>query len=179
MAEPRLERTTVGGAGRARGYPRAVAPRQVRATTAMVVLAVHLGACFRYAPADFATVSTGAELLVSITEQGRTELREVLGPGAERVDGRLLSHTDEDLVLSVASIRHVDLREPVPWNGESVTIPRALVGRVQERSLDRTRSLLVGGLVVVGAVLASLISLTGGGDAGENGGPPTNGEGET
>jgi hypothetical protein len=145
----------------------------------MLLLAAYLPACFRYAPADFATVPTGAQLLVSITDQGQAELLEVLGPGAERVDGRLLGHTDTDITLAVASVRHSGLREPVPWNGESVTIPRALVGEVRERSLDRTRSWLVGGLIVLGAILVSAISLTLGGSDVENGGPPPNGEGET
>lgn len=145
----------------------------------MVVLVTHLGACFRHAPADFATVSPGAQLLVGINDVGRAELREVLGPGAERVDGRLLSHTDDEIVLSVTSVRHAELREPVRWSGESVTIPRELVGPVRERSLDRTRTWLVGGLLVVGAVIASTISLIGSGSDSDNGGPPGNGNGET
>jgi len=179
MPVPRLERIS-GRGDRARVLPRTVPGRAIRAVIALVVVATHLGACFRHAPADFATVPTGAQLLVTINDRGRTELREVLGPGAERVDGRLLSHTDDEIVLSVTSVRHADLREPVQWSGDAVTIPRDMVGPVQERSLDRNRSWLVGGLLVVGAVIASTISLTGrgGGGNGDNG-PPANGEGET
>lgn len=162
---------------RARVSPRAVRRRPLRSTLVLVLLVVHLGGCFRYTPADFTTTPAGAEVLVTLTARGRDEMFEALGPAVERVDGRLLNVTDEEIVLAVSAVRHAELRDPVPWNGESVAIRRELVRDARERSLDRTRSWIAGGLALVGTIILSTITVrAAGGRDGGDGNPSGNGD---
>jgi hypothetical protein len=167
---------SAGGGGRARSA-RAAQPRRARAAVALVLFSVHLVSCVHYVPADPAALPAGADVTVGITDRGRSELREALGPGAEWVDGRLLSQTEAELVLSVTAVRHADLAASVPWAGERVAIPRALVREVQERTVDRTRTFIAAGIAVL---VITLVSLRGFGVLGheddDGSGGPRNGE---
>jgi hypothetical protein len=146
----------IGSGDQARVTPRVARHRRIRAVTALMILIPYLTGCFKYVLTD-APLPPGAQVAVELTERGRTEMMEVLGPGVERIEGRVLVNSEDDLVLAVASTWHVGLRDSVRWSGERVELPWELVSTVRERTLDRTRSLVAGGLAIAVIVAATLI----------------------
>jgi hypothetical protein len=166
----------IGSGDQARVAPRVARHRRIRAVTALAFLVPYVTGCFNYVLTD-APLAPGSQVAVELTERGRTEMLEVLGPGVERIEGRVLANSDDDLVLAVASTQHVGLREPVRWSGERVELPMELVSTVRERTLDRTRSLVAGGLALAVIVAATLIGFdVGGQEDGRSDQPDRNGE---
>jgi hypothetical protein len=132
-----------------------------------VLLLPQLTGCFQSVPATTATVPTGAEVTVGITDRGRVALGESVGLGVRRMSGQVLESTDTTLVLAVNTVEYIDLGIPVRWPGTPVQISRDHVTEIQARQFSRTRTWLAVGLVAAAAVAATAIGLiASGGDPG-------------
>jgi hypothetical protein len=109
--------------------------------------------CYQYAPLDTsAGVQAGEHVAVEITDRGRMELSDRLGSGVLRLEGTLTRTDSADLVMNVWRV--AQLGGPVTrWSGESVRLKREYASRVQTRSLNRGKTLLVSGAAVAGLVV--------------------------
>jgi hypothetical protein len=151
--------------------------RRTRTTIALMLLVPQLAACFQYVPANTEAVPNGSRISFGVTDPGRVALTDAVGPGVQRIEGRLVNTNDTALVLSVLAIEHVDLRVPIKWRGEQVAVPRNYVTDVREWRLSKSRSWLLAGLIAVGAVVASQIAIKGfGSDSGDDGPPDPPGQ---
>ncbi len=133
--------------------------RQRRAALLLVVITPYLSGCYTVRPVMNPDVSAGTQLVAEVTDRGRVELSEMLGPGALRVHGRLASATDSTYVLQVSKVDYLSGVESY-WTGERVSLNRNYIGRLGERRLSRTRSWLAAGVVTAAvAVVAATVSL--------------------
>jgi hypothetical protein len=134
------------------------------------------GACYSYVPrVDSTAPRPGERIALQVSDQGRVDLGDQLGPGVDRVEGTLVSVDDGQYVMSVASVQNVR-HQTSHWSGERVPIRKANVTRLEQRrfSIART-SLAVGGAALAVALLVSthaLESIGLIGDRGGEGGPP-------
>jgi hypothetical protein len=117
-----------------------------------------LSACYQYVPSGTTVAPVGSEVRLVLTSAGASALVPILGRETTAVDGRVSSLTDDRYVVAVSgtlrrepSLDGVSAVSRTTWAGEVVTIPRAAVASVEQRSLEPRRT---GFAVVVGAALA-------------------------
>jgi hypothetical protein len=136
----------------------------------MAASTVASGGCYRYTPIDSQSPALGSEVRVRLTDAGAVTLGPLVGNRVELVDGRISSVTDTALTLSVAGTTD-RLGVEVPWKGEQVTFPRSALAGLEQRSLDRGKSYLVGGITAgVVALVGVGFSITGNGGGGKTDG---------
>jgi hypothetical protein len=132
---------------------------------ACAIFALHLTGCYNLVEASRSAVPVGASISVGVTDQGRLDLVESVGPGVERLTGEVVEQTDSSLVLVVRSVTLSDLPVPVRWQGEHVEIPNRAMRDVRERRFSQSRTWIAVSVVTVAAIAASLITIRGfGGD---------------
>lgn len=126
--------------------------RQLRVLVMSVVLPVALG-CYKYVPLDTsAGVSAGEHVAVEINDRGRVELGDRIGSGVFRLEGTITRADSQNVVMNVwrvAQLGGVTSR----WSGESVQFRRDFVSGVQARTLNRAKTYLIAGTVVLGVAL--------------------------
>jgi hypothetical protein len=122
--------------------------RRVRPSVAVVVGLVQLStACYSYVPVQTAPV--GSRVAVEINDDGRVALREQLGPGVVRLEGRVSAVEGGALVVQASSVTQIRGR-PTPIDSVRVRVSQGYVERVDERRLARGRTwVLIGGAVAV------------------------------
>jgi hypothetical protein len=128
--------------------------------------------CYRYTPIESeAPPALGTDVRVRLTDAGAVSLAPLVGVRIELVDGRLTSVADTSVTLAVTGTTD-RLGNETPWRGEEVAIPRALFSGLEQRTLDRNKSYLVGG-ITAGLVAAVGIgfAINGSGGGGKTGGP--------
>jgi len=137
----------------------------------LLVVAGLVAGCRSYVPLTTPAPQPGSYLAATLTESGRAELSGYLGPGAGIVRGRLLDDTEQGLTLSVQSVA---LRggDDVSWRGETVTVPHALIARLEERRVSKARSALLAAAGMAGFVaLLDALNVIGNSTGGPPGGP--------
>lgn len=131
--------------------------------------------CYQYSavPTTQPLVEQQAEF--RITDAGRVQLGNQLGPGVVKLEGRVVRQDDSGWTVKVYRIINVR-NEATTWTGEEVELPSTAVDMVQLRSFDRQRSLVAAAAFAGGVTFFVLTrSILGGGtatDIGEGGGPP-------
>ncbi|HEX6944452.1 MAG TPA: hypothetical protein VF128_16110 [Gemmatimonadaceae bacterium] len=109
--------------------------------------------CFQYAPLDTSSrMQAGEHVAVEISDRGRTELSDRLGTGVLRLEGTLTRTDSAELVMNVWRVSQID-GATMRWSGESVRFKREYASRVQSRTLNRGKTILVSGAAVAGLVL--------------------------
>jgi hypothetical protein len=117
-----------------------------------------LTACYRYVPSTRDALAPGAEVRVSLTPAGTSQLVPVLGNQTTAVEGRVLNATDTSYVLALSGTlkslggNGSSSVSRTVWAGDSVAIPGAAVGGVERRLLDSKRTTL---LAIVGTAAAT------------------------
>lgn len=108
--------------------------------------------CYAYTPLETsAGVQAGEHVAVEITDRGRAELSDRLGSGVLRLEGTLTRTDSVDMVMNVWRVAQIG-GPTARWSGESVRFRREYASRVQTRTLDRGRTLLVAGAAVGGLI---------------------------
>ena len=117
-----------------------------------------LAGCYRYVPSTRDVLAPGADVRLSLTPSGTTELVSILGSQTTAVEGRVLSTTDTGYVIAMSgTLKAVSSFPGAPpshtvWGGDAVTIPGAAVGGIERRRLDSRRTTL---FAVLGAATAA------------------------
>ena len=127
-----------------------------------------LCACYESVPIELARVQPGTKIRISLTDAGADSLARYLGPGVETIDGKLISTDDRGVSLSVSQVAMKSGQDQF-WKGETVVIPRYSLNTVQARRINKSKSLLLGGALVV-ALATIKLSGVAGGNGGSNGG---------
>jgi len=109
--------------------------------------------CYESVPIQLNSVQPGTKIRVTLTDAGTDSLARYLGPGVQTVDGKLISTDESKLSLGVTSISMRSGQDQY-WKGETVAIPRTALATVQQRKVNKPKSLLLGGVLI--AALASL-----------------------
>lgn len=123
--------------------------------------------CYESVPIQLSAVQPGTKIRVTLTDAGTDSLARYLGPGVQTVDGKLISTDESKLALGVNSISMRSGQDQY-WKGETVAIPRSALATVQQRKVNKPKSLLLGGVLI--AALASLrLSGVVGGNSGGSG----------
>ena len=111
-----------------------------------------LGGCYSYVPLQAAAPAPGLRVAARLTDAGTARLGRLLGENVGVVEGDVVVATDSALALSVRVVRQRNGVDAF-WNGEVVTLPRADIGELRQRTLSRTRSWLTAGGVTVAALV--------------------------
>ena len=120
-------------------------------------------------PVQIGAVQPGTKIRVTLTDAGTDSLARYLGPGVLTVDGKLIKATEERLALGVTSVAMRSGQEQY-WKGESVAIPRSALAIVQERKLNKPKSLILSGALIAALASIRLSGVVGGNSGGSNGG---------
>jgi hypothetical protein len=132
-------------------------------------------ACYGYVPVH-GTPPVGAHVGIEVNDEGRVALRDRLGPGVLRLEGRLAGREGEEWVVDASRV--TQLRGlPLPLDSMRLRLSQRFVERMDERRLSRTRTwMLVGGAASVVAAFGVTKGFTSRGTPPEEppGGPPTN-----
>lgn len=130
------------------------------------------GACQVYTPVAVAPTIAGSDVRVTLTERGTATLYGPLGSGATQLEGKVRGVTDSSFSLAVTQVRRLSGVEET-WNGEPFTLKQSDIATVEHKQTSVTRSLLLAGGVIGGAILAGRLGT--GDQTGTLGGtsPPT------
>jgi len=112
--------------------------------------------CYTYVPIRTAVPATGERVALQITDRGRVELADRLGPGIVRMEGLVARADSIEYVVNLHRIAQIGAGTS-RWSGEAVRVNKDYVGGVELRKLSRGRTALVAG-VVAGAVVAFIAS---------------------
>lgn len=91
-----------------------------------------------------------------LTDVGRAEEANRLGPGTFRVEGSVVATTDTAFLLSVSGVQPIR-GAFVPWAGETVSVQRSHVAQAYERRLSPARTAIATG-GAVGVVVAAIVT---------------------
>jgi hypothetical protein len=137
----------------------------------LVPIVCVLCGCYESVPIQVNSVQPGTKIRVTLTDAGTDSLARYLGPGVQTVDGKLISATDERLALGVTSVAMRSGQDQY-WKGETVAIPRSALATVQQRKINKPKSLLLGGVFIAALASLRLSGVVGGnGGGGSRGGP--------
>lgn len=131
------------------------------------------------APSSRLSVSHGVASTVTVratlTDRGMIDLAPLIGPQIEKVDGVITNVDDTAVSMRVSSVTN-RVGYSNPWSGEAVTIPRGAISRLEQRSLNRKKSWLIGGSAVVATLVTGfafgLVSNSSPGRGSNGGGGP-------
>ncbi len=142
-----------------------------------VLASASLGGCYTYQYLPEAP-RPGTRIAVDLTDVGRSELADNVGPDILQVEGRLTQVADSQITLAVT--RTVALRGLAQdWAGEAVTLRTGQYRMVRERTFSAPRTVVLAGAVTAGFVaFVAGVGLTGGA-SGDAGGPNGGGGGGT
>ena len=150
--------------------------RRACASVSAVVLLPYLTGCYTYRQGVGSTVPAGAEVSLTITDQGRVGLGERIGAGILRVNGKLVDEPDTAYVVRVESIDFINAGT-THWAGEEVRMPKDYVGSVSTREFSRSKTWLTVGIVVgVVALAIGTVAIVGSGTEGDDSKPPGDGD---
>src|SRR5919202_5281342 len=118
----------------------------------VAALATTAGGCFAYRTTQAGGVQPGQVVRVSLTPSGADEVTRQVGPRVTTLDGRVIAARDSALSVAVTQLTRAPAGEEF-WTGDSVVVPVRGVSALAVRRLDRQRSALATGGVLVAAVL--------------------------
>lgn len=132
-----------------------------------------LGGCYRYRPAEALHAQPGEQVRLQLTRAGAEAVASRLGPETAVVEGRVRADSGDGIQMTVLQTTRWGDGGLIRWTGESVTIPRTAIARTEQRTLDRGRSVVAGGVAILATIGTFLIlKATTGGGSGESSGVP-------
>jgi len=130
----------------------------------LLVLGPSLVGCYNYAPLESGAPTPGQVIQLSLTQEGSDRVARFYGPGISQLDARVRAMRADTLDLEVRRARNQQGFES-SFALDSLLLPRSAVASISERKFAVGQSLLLGGVVLGGAVgAAAAISSTGRGN---------------
>jgi hypothetical protein len=145
----------------------AISRRAVASVAVTTTMLLSTG-CYNYTVRERAQVVPGGRNAFDLTDQGRVDLAQRLGPGIARVEGTVVSADSSAIVLRVASTQSIR-GETSNWGGEVVTIRQAVIANVAQRELSSGKTAVAIGAAAV-ALGAFIVTRTLAGNGGVTGG---------
>lgn len=137
-------------------------------------LVLVLAGCYRQLPLETPLPQPEQRIVAQVTDTGVLAMSNALGPGAQVVEGVVVSADNDSWDLRML---RVDYRggTSVFWNREQVRFPRSALSQATERRFSRGRSWLMAAVVTSTALLAArFIGVIGGGEDNKPPPPPPN-----
>ena len=130
--------------------------RHTRSVQCAVGLVPLLTACYSHRPLSTTVPAASTRIVAQVTDSGVVAMSNAIGAGATEVEGVV---TAADATSWDLQVIRVDYRggASVLWNREPVSFPRYTLTRATERTLDKKKSWIAGGLITVGALLAARV----------------------
>jgi len=148
-----------------------------RLCVAVVVLPT-LAGCYNLTPIATLQPAPGTKLSLVLTDEGRVNTAQQVGPYTMQIEGTLLQATESNYVLAVTDV--VDIRgSHSKWTGETVPLPRSYVMTTYQKTFSTPKTALLVGTVAAGfmALVASFNLFGFGSSSGDSGNqPPPNGQ---
>ena len=139
---------------------------------AFVVIALATSACYVERPLQTVPPAPATRIIATVTDSGVVAMSNLIGPGAMLVEGVVSAADESKWTLQMVRVDHRDGRT-VSWNREPVTFPRNTLTQPNVKILDRKRSWLAAGGIVVGAlILAQSFDLLGSSEDDDTEEPP-------
>lgn len=130
------------------------------------------GACYRQVPIDTANPAPSTRVIAHVTDSGVVAMGNLIGPSAQEIEGVVVETTPSTYKLSMLRVEQRG-GISVDWSREEVVFPRSSLTRLTAKSLDKTRSWLLGGGITAGAILAAqLFKALGADEPGDEEPPP-------
>lgn len=123
------------------------------ALLALPTLLLPLG-CYNYLPRGRTELEPAMYVDVRLTQDGSDSLSQYLGPQIVSLRGFYQMKTEAGLKLSVWQVAGRQ-GEVLQWRGETVVVPEAYVGSIEERRSARFKTVLLGGVFLSGFFLAA------------------------
>ena len=134
---------------------------------------VGLYACMVSQPMEEPVPKLGSTVTADLTDAGSAGMARWVGPGVTEIRGKVVTASEEALLLSVVEVRTRAGNE-TSWKGEQVDIPNNWIRSLQSEKFSPTRTALVA--VVAGAAAYLAYTLA---DGISSGNPPPNPGGVT
>lgn len=124
-------------------------PREMRTLLVLAGLAPAAVGCYSLVPLETSATAlpVGERLSFRVTDRGRAEIADRMGPGVLRVEGTLVQTDPDAYVIRVWQVSQLDGLSS-RWSGEQVRLRHDLVGGVEARRLQRGRTWLTAGAAV-------------------------------
>jgi hypothetical protein len=124
---------------------------KLKATLLLLTVAATAG-CYMERPLETPVPAPSTRVLAQLTDSGTVALSNALGAGALGVEGVVASADAQTWTLQMVRVSHRDGRT-IEWNREAVVFPRNVLAQPTVKVLDKKRSWLAAGGIVVGAFL--------------------------
>jgi hypothetical protein len=112
------------------------------------------GACYQYSSFQPTPTTVGKAVRVQLTDIGSAHVASLVGPGADYLDGNLVTLTDSAYTISLADLGRKNGTEEL-WKGESVTVSGSDVQSIQLRKASAGKSAALTAALVGGAALVA------------------------
>jgi hypothetical protein len=136
--------------------------------TSALILAFVVAGCYSYQPLETPTPTSGTQVEAELTDAGSLQMANQIGPGVISVRGEVVESDSQAVLLALRSVMGRNEQETF-WNGEQVRIPTTAVARLQQRRFATGKTLVFGGALFGGLLLAAK-AFIGGGEGGGGGG---------
>jgi hypothetical protein len=113
--------------------------RIITSLVGAAIVSAALTGCYVYVPVETSTAPVGETVAFDISDQGRVQLGERLGPGVLRIEGRVVGTDASDILLNVSRVGYLG-GEASQWSGETVRFDRGFIARTHERRLSKGRT---------------------------------------
>jgi hypothetical protein len=122
-----------------------------------------LQGCYESSPIQQGVAPASERLELVLNDKGRAALGDRLGPGVAKVEGMVVKQDSASYTMSVFHVTQIDGSSST-WTGQEVAIGTDGTIGFQMRRLNKTRTTLLTGGIVVGvvAIFAKSLNLLGG-----------------
>ncbi len=140
----------------------------VRLAAALLSTTV-LAACYTQAPLSVFPPPPSTRMIAQVTDSGVVAMANAIGPSAVEVEGVVQGFASDTLTMQMLRVDHRG-GASVVWSREIVPFPRSALRSPTQNTLDRKRSWMAAGGLVIGAFAASRLFTALGADS-----PPDDG----
>lgn len=150
-----------------RATGRALAVNACRAVAAAGIasMALWTSGCYAYVPRTTSEVRPNTVVTADITDVGRVALGERVGAEVMRIEGKVVQRSDTAFRLMVSEVVYLNGLSN-HWQGQEVSLRTQDVKSVSQRTFSTSRTAIMVGAVVAGALFAifglSFLGLTSG-----------------
>ena len=120
----------------------------------LIVGAAIASGCYMERPLQSPTPAPATRVLAQLTDSGTVALSNALGPGALGVEGVVAQADGQTWTLQMLRVNHRDGRV-IEWNHEPVTFARSFLAQPMVKVLDKKRSWLAAGGILIGAFIVA------------------------
>jgi hypothetical protein len=128
--------------------------------------------CYREQPLETLPPLPQTRLVAQLTDSGTVAMSNAIGAGALAVEGVIASADEKTWTMQMLRVDHRDGRV-IDWKHEPVAFPANVLASPRVKVLDKRRSWLAAGGIVIGAfIVARSFDLIGQGEDDEGGEEP-------